>query len=208
MAAEKLTIIGVIKKKTAKGGILLEEVEGWFGANFPPAKPKLADIAEGTRVKLTYVVKGIYKNVTDIELSVSGDAAPAPAPATTGYKCSECGAALKDGKYKKCYDCNQKAKNPAAAPAQTPAATPTPAPAPETPQKRLCGCGAEIKGDFATCYTCSMKAESNPEKVERIMRGNAINAAAAAMNGISTKPEEVIQATLAAAQRFLDFIKQ
>jgi len=37
--------------------------------------------------------------------------APATEAKTAEYKCEDCGATLKDGKYKKCYPCNK--KNPA-----------------------------------------------------------------------------------------------
>jgi hypothetical protein len=33
-------------------------------------------------------------------------------PKTEGYKCEDCGASLKDGKYKKCFPCNKKNPTP------------------------------------------------------------------------------------------------
>jgi len=69
---------------------------------------------------------------------------------STGFTCEECGAELKDGKYKKCYTCNQKKKvggYDKSSPTETKI------------NEYFCeDCGAKLKDDkYKKCYTCNQK---------------------------------------------------
>ena len=121
MAGEgiKLTAKVTNKSKTNKG-LQFEGQEGWFSV---PEKliPFSEKINKGDTVEVTYIKKGVFKNVVYLgattaeakkEEQPSGcttQTASTPIKGT-GFNCTVCGAELKDGKYKKCYTCNQKAK--------------------------------------------------------------------------------------------------
>jgi hypothetical protein len=67
---------------------------------------------EGEEAKFEMTEKNGQYHVTKIlKADGSSSSEPTADPAPTEYKCSDCGAKLKDGKYKKCYACNK--KNPA-----------------------------------------------------------------------------------------------
>ena len=76
-----------------------------------------------------------------------------PAPTTEGKKCSECGYALKNDKYEKCYLCNKKAKE-AGSNSQ-----------PANSSGFTCSeCGASLKDDkYKKCYNCNQKSKNNTE---------------------------------------------
>jgi len=114
MAGEgtKLTAKVTNKSKTNKG-LQFEGQEGWFSV-----PEKLIGFSEkinkGDTVEVTYIKKGVFKNVVYLG-AATGAVTPvepkeAPKTSTTGFACSVCGADLKDGKYKKCFNCNKKAK--------------------------------------------------------------------------------------------------
>lgn len=65
----------------------------------------LSKFNEGDEVSVEYTKKGTMKLVTKIT-KIGGS----EQKQETGYKCEDCGADLKDNKYKKCYTCNQKPK--------------------------------------------------------------------------------------------------
>jgi len=66
---------------------------------------------EDEQVDVEYTVKNGQYSVSKIK-KVGGGSTKTEAPTSeskTGqYKCEDCGTELKDGKYKKCYTCNQK----------------------------------------------------------------------------------------------------
>jgi len=67
---------------------------------------------EYTEKNGSYTVSRITKKGSAPAPVATKSTAPASeTPKTTEYKCEDCGAVLKDGKYKKCYPCNK--KNPA-----------------------------------------------------------------------------------------------
>lgn len=89
-------------------------------------------------------------------------------------------------------------------------------------------CNASLKdGRFKVCYMCNkkgLKAKSesktdapkstyksydNPEKTAQIMRGNALNAAGAAVSGnlTGTDPDTIAQALIMIAERALEWLK-
>lgn len=104
MATVKIT--GVLKRKAGNGkGFLLEGDENWFNASEEAAK-YLAKIELGTRVGVEFFKKGIKREVTII--TEAKDAVKSEVTSDAKFTCAECGAPLKDGKYKKCYMCNKK----------------------------------------------------------------------------------------------------
>jgi hypothetical protein len=87
-------------------------------------------------------------------------------------------------------------------------------------------CGKELKDDkFKVCYICNKKGlkakpkedapkstykpYDNPEKTAQIMRGNALNAAGAAIAGNlpGTDPDTIAQALIMIAERALEWLK-
>lgn len=73
-------------------------------------KPYLAKLNEGDEVSIEYTKKGTLLLVTKINKTGGETTTKSTENKDTGYKCEDCGASLKDGKYKKCYTCNQKPK--------------------------------------------------------------------------------------------------
>ena len=70
------------------------------------------------------------------------------APKAGEYKCEDCGKVLKDGKYKKCFDCNK--KNPA-----------KPKEDSKPTEYKCTDCGKALKdGKYTKCFPCNKK---NPE---------------------------------------------
>lgn len=67
------------------------------------------NFAENEECKFTYTETDGKYNVSRIE-KLGGASVQAP-QSEAGYKCEDCGVALKDNKYKKCYNCNKKNKS-------------------------------------------------------------------------------------------------
>ena len=111
-----MEITGKIKAKAGNGkGFMVEGQEGWFNAT-PAVVPYLAKYEKGTEVEVTFEKKGVNKIVSKIVVAMNNikeATTTTSEPVTTGFICEDCGAVLKDGKYKKCYTCNK--KNPAKA---------------------------------------------------------------------------------------------
>jgi DNA-directed RNA polymerase subunit RPC12/RpoP len=78
-------------------------------------KPELAKLKKDEEVTLEVIKKGVVNTVTKI---IKGTTEVKPKPETeskkedetspTEFKCIDCGADLKDGKYKQCWKCSQK----------------------------------------------------------------------------------------------------
>jgi DNA-directed RNA polymerase subunit RPC12/RpoP len=215
-----MEITGKISYKTQTGkAIKFEGSDKFYNAY---KKEDLDSYVVGQTVKLTYEIKGNFQNISKIELVP--DKQPEPNQATsssastpaTGYKCVTCGKELKDNKYKNCYECNQKAK-------ETKTATPEEEPKPLTtePEVYLCSeCGAKMKNNkYPTCYNCSKKKGfnkqkqtnyNNPERDAQIRRGNAINAAGAALSGNlqGSDPDAIKQALIYIAEGALTWLEE
>jgi hypothetical protein len=175
----------IIKGKvTAKAnkGVKLEGAEVWYSA-FKPEM--ISGINKDDVVEITYTKKGVFLNLSKIEKVDAPKTTEAPK--ATGYKCEVCGAALKDGKFKKCFTCNKAAKeNPA-------------------PPEAKVESTSEKKKEWTPNY-------NNPEKTAQIQRGNALNAAASVMSNPNlqmqeTTPEALAQATKVIAEQFLDWLR-
>jgi len=96
-------------------------------------------------IKLAEEEKGGLKVITFIKKI--GQSTPKPQPSNTGKPtCEDCGAELKDSKYKKCWKCNQKAQN-------------------DTTVKNLSSdtpkcteCGKALKDSkYTKCFACNQK---------------------------------------------------
>jgi len=199
MAGEgiKLTAKVTNKSKTNKG-LQFEGQEGWFSV---PEKliPFSAKINKGDTIEVTYIKKGVFKNVVYLG-AATGAVTPvepkeAPKTSTTGFACTVCGAELKDGKYKKCFNCNKKAKEAPVAEKKEEPTTTTGTQVFDEPIKEK---KEWVPGNY-----------NNPEKTAQIQRGNALNAAASAVSGnlSGDNPEAVQEAVLMIANTFLDWLR-
>jgi len=110
----------LVAYKNDKGKFLvkLEFVEGkekWATTSEAVVNYAKANFKANEDVDAEYTEKNGSYTVTRITKKGSAPAPVATAPVseakTAEYKCEDCGATLKDGKYKKCYPCNK--KNPA-----------------------------------------------------------------------------------------------
>jgi hypothetical protein len=227
------TIRGKISYKTKNlKAIKLEGDERYLNAY---KKEDLDPYSVGQTVEISYNVKGTFNNISKITL-ISEQVAPkvetpktTPPPVTTGYVCAECNKPLKDGKFKKCYDCNQKTKDQSKTEDKSEPVKGLPQPLSEeeikkdksTPEVYLCNtCGAKMKTNkYPTCYNCNKKnptktekstSYNNPERDAQIRRGNAINASAAAISGnmVGSDPETLKQALLYIAEGALTWLEE
>ena len=110
----KITAKVTNKSKTNKG-LQLEGQEGWFSV-----PDKLVTYAEklnkGDVVEVTYIKKGAFQNVLGLyPVSTTPKEGTKEEPKVeekipTEFSCTVCGVGLKDGTFKKCFNCNKKAK--------------------------------------------------------------------------------------------------
>ena len=114
MAGEGTKVTAKLAKKSKTNkGILLEGNDAWFSI-----AEKLVSFVEklnvGDLIDVTYIKKGTFQNVIGIYPAKTGEQKteePKETPkSSTGFACTVCGAELKDGKYKRCFNCNKKAK--------------------------------------------------------------------------------------------------
>lgn len=109
MAEEKIeTAIVVITSKAGnkKGFKIEEDKDQWYTAN-KEAIDDLAKVEKGDKVEITFVKNGVFRNVSKIT-KVTETKVEEPKEESK-FKCEDCGKALKDDTYKKCYMCNKKA---------------------------------------------------------------------------------------------------
>jgi len=111
----KLEYIARTKSSRGALGFKIEGDEGWFSA-VGGAVNYLEKMKKGDKIKIIYEQKGVNRNVTNISkvedtnTQTSKETSPKTEdiPPVPKYICEDCGAELKDDKYKKCYKCNQK----------------------------------------------------------------------------------------------------
>jgi hypothetical protein len=216
---------GIIAVVAGNGkGFVITGVDGWFNASDASL---LTGIKKGDDVVVTYELSGKIKKVSAISGGVKSapvaQAVPeakkeTPKPSTTGFACSVCGKELKDGKFKKCYECNVASK---AAPAVEEVKTDT------TVGPKCIDCGIALKDDkYTKCFPCNKKNpvkkqwsgksggsyKDSPEKTAQIQKGNALNAAAAVLCGAQClnglDPEGICQVTRIVADNLLEYLKQ
>jgi hypothetical protein len=218
---------GTIQVKAGNGkGFIIADVEGWFNC---------ADVAllskfnKGDKVIVSYEASGKIRKVTMISSDGPKEAAPAvqkapepvkqetPKPSSTGFACAVCGKELKDGKFKKCYECNMAGKlSEPTKEEKLPA---------ELTGPKCVDCGVALKDDkYTKCFPCNKKNPvkkqwsgkktnyDSPEKTAQIQKGNALNAAAAVLAGAdcikALDPEGIAQVTRLVADSLLDYLKQ
>ena len=186
----------IAKKSKTNKGILIEGNDAWFSI-----AEKLVGFVEklnpGDSVELTYIKKGTFQNVIGI-YPAKGEVKEEPKEEKkgTGFNCTECGAELKDGKYKRCFNCNKKAKENSVTEKEP--VTTTGTQVFDEPQKEK---SKWTPGNY-----------NNPEKTAQIQRGNALNAAASVMSNPNlqmpdTSPEALAEATKIVADLFLDWLR-
>jgi len=184
--------------------------DSWYNVN-DAVIPDLEKISKGDTVEIEYYEKGIAKYVTKItKVKLTADKPPVEEQKSTGYVCANCGKPLKDGKYKKCYDCNMKKKEEPKEEGK------------ETKSEFKCvDCGKALKdGKYEKCFECNKKNPSkknwgkknnydSPEKTAQIQRGNALNAAAAVVSGnlAGQNIEMLKETTLLLANDFLEWLR-
>lgn len=185
MATQELK--GKIFRKAKNGkGFLMEGNENWFNAA-DAVVPVLAKLNIGDEVEISYFKKGVRQEVTMIKtIAVTAPVKTESAQGTAEFTCEECGKDLKTGKYKKCYDCNQKSKGGA-------------------PKSKVFDEPQEQK-------KWQPKSDYNSsEKTAQIQKGNALNAAASVLSGAdcikAVDPETIGQITIVVAVLFLDYLK-
>jgi hypothetical protein len=220
-----MEIKGVIQVVAGnKKGFIITGQEGWFNATDASLLEKFG---KGDEVIVSYELNGKIKKVSDIRGTVASapvaQKAPepvkqeAPKPSTTGYACEKCGKELKDGKFKKCYECNIAAKATPAVNEEVKTDT--------TIGPKCVDCGVALKDDkYTKCFPCNKKnpvkkqwkpksgGYDSPEKTAQIQKGNALNAAAAVLCGAQCldglDPEGIAQVTRIVADSLLDYLKQ
>jgi hypothetical protein len=192
-----------ILARNMKGNAFKADNNEWF--NFEDgskALPYYEKTAKGDTVTVEYdKVKG--RNIVKTIAKVVESSAPsqptsnatqktATTKSSTGFACEICGAEMKDGKYKKCYKCNQSGAVKKEEP------KPTTTGKVETPKSE------QVKKTY--------NSYDNPEKTAQIQRGNAGNMAAAVMSNPSVElanntPENITKVTLAMAEEFLQWLR-
>lgn len=126
----------------------------WYFAEKPAYDSAKQNLQEGDEIeiKLADQERDGLKVITFIKKT--GTVTPPDKPTETGHKCTECGYALKDDKYSKCYLCNKKAKANKTIEEKTPINS-----------SKCIDCGKELKDSkYKKCYTCNQK---NPVKAEK-----------------------------------------
>lgn len=131
------------------------EVDGkdkWFTVTQAVYNFATKNFEEGSEVDVQYTTKNGQYFATKIMTAGSGEEKVEEVPEETiDYVCEDCGAELKNGKYKKCYTCNK--KNPSKR--KTSASQDAPS---------CSDCGKELKDNkYEKCYSCNQK---NPSKKE------------------------------------------
>jgi len=200
MAGEgiKLTAKVVNKSKNNKGLQFEGQEDAWFSV---PEKlvGYSTKIEKGDTVEITYIKKGTFRNVIGI-YPTSGEKKPETAPLVeakkeTGFNCTECGAVLKDGKYKKCFPCNKKAKE---------------APEKEKEPITTTGTGTQVFDDPEKEKDGWKPGKSNygsPEDIAGKEVGCAANCAAAILAGRPEDPETLLELWRTLFNGILEHIK-
>ena len=213
----QLTLKILVKKSDNKA--FKGSDDNWYNLN-DDVVPFLEKMSKGNEVTIEYEKKGVARYVSNMVPAGAPSIAPAAvteekSTSTAEFKCAVCQKPLKDGKFKKCYDCNIAAK---AAPATTESTTTD-----TTVGPKCTDCGCALKDDkYTKCFPCNKKNpakkqwsgkssgsyKESPEKTAAIQRGNALNAAASVASGQQlVDPDVAGQYTILLAQKFLDWLR-
>lgn len=160
--------------------------DNWYNLN-DNVIPSLEKLSKGDEVVVTYEKKGVSRYVSKLTgANVAEVEQKTETTSSTGFACEVCGKELKDGKFKKCFVCNKnklvKKEDPKSNQTETVSDSP-------------------IKKPYIPY--------DNPEKTAQIQRGNALNAAGAAISGNlqGTDPDTIAQALIMVADRALEWLK-
>ena len=207
MAGEgiKLTAKVTNKSKTNKG-LQFEGQEGWFSV---PEKliPFSEKINKGDTVEVTFIKTGVSKNVVYLSATTAeAKKEEQPSGCTTqtastpikgtGFNCTVCGAELKDGKYKKCFNCNKKAKEAPVAEKKEEPTTTTGTQVFDEPQK-----------ETTTRWIPGKSNYGSPEDIAGKEVGCAANCAAAILAGRPEDPETLLELWRTLFNGILEHIK-
>jgi len=153
----------------------------WYNLN-DLVIPYLEKMSKGDEVVVTFEKKGVSRYVSKLVGAGAAETPKTETTSSTGFACEVCGKELKDGKFKKCFMCNKSGATKKVEDQKQPGAV-------------------EPKKEY--------KSYDNPEKTESIRRGNALNAAGAAISGNlqGTDPDTLAQALIMVAERALEWLK-
>jgi hypothetical protein len=200
MAGEGTKVTAKLAKKSKTNkGILLEGNDAWFSI-----AEKLVSFVEklnvGDLIDVTYIKKGTFQNVIGIYPAKTGEQKteePKETPkSSTGFACTVCGAELKDGKYKKCFECNKKAKEAPVAEKKEEPTTTTGTQVFDEPQK-----------ETTTRWTPGKSNYGSPEDIAGKEVGCAANCAAAILAGRPEDPETLLELWRTLFNGILEHIK-
>jgi hypothetical protein len=165
----------LVKKSKTNKGILLEGNDAWFSV-----AEKLISFVEklniGDSIEVTYIKKGTFQNVIGIYPAKEEVKEEPKEKKGTGFSCTECGAELKDDKYKKCYNCNKKAKE-------------NPPTEEKEPEKTKVFNEPEKKKE----WTPGKSNYGSPEDISGKEVGCAANCAAQILSGRTENPETLLE---------------
>jgi len=187
---ETLTVTIDYKATNKKGFKIAGDKDQWYTAN-KEIIDDLAKIEKGDKVEITFVKNGVFRNVSKIE-KVKLEPKKEETKTATRFNCTDCGAELKDGKYKKCFNCNKKVKE-----------TPVEEKKEESQKTQVFDESVKEKKNWIPGNY------NNPEKTAQIMRGNSLNAAGAAVSGnfAGSDPQTIAEATKIIAEQLLDWLR-
>jgi len=180
MAIQELR--GKIFRKAGNGkGFLIEGQENWFNAG-EKVVSYLAKLNIGDEIEISYFKKGVKQEVTMIKKIEIKKEEPKEEESEE-FVCEDCGATLKNNKYKKCYTCNQK-----------------------VPKSKVYDKPEEAKKEWKP------KSDyNNPERDRQIRKGNSLNASAAVLSGAdcikNADPETIAEITKVVANILLEYLE-
>jgi hypothetical protein len=197
-----MEIKGTIVVKKSDNKAFKFSDEQWYNVN-EDIIPVLTKMNKGDEVVVTYEKKGVSRYVSSL-VSATAKAPAAVQNSGEKFECIVCHTPLKDGKYKKCYNCNKSGAKPQPSTESSPS------------EFKCEDCGAPLKdGKYKKCYPCGKKSKGNktrsfdsPEKTAQIQRGNALNAAASVASSQQfSDPNVARQFTIILAEGFLEWLR-
>lgn len=81
--------------------------DSWYNLN-DNVIPYLEKMSKGDEVLVVYEKKGVSRYVSKLISTIQEAPKTEARESATEFVCEDCGKALKDGKYKKCFVCNKK----------------------------------------------------------------------------------------------------
>lgn len=170
---EKITV----KAKTKDNGAICSTTNIWF--NCKKLTDVVANINKGDEVVVEFDKRGEARYASKIVKP--GESVEEK---SSGAVCEVCGKALKDSKYKKCYDCNKKGAEKQAEPKK------------------------EVVTEEKKVYTPKQTSYGSPEDIAGKEIGCALGAASTIASGTGMLDvDEVSQFTIEVAERLLEWMR-